>query len=200
MPKRQLCLRVFHKLAFKMILWVMRTNGDDWCDMRHFQSVKEHNNIRIMGAEKCFYANRQSVANASLTCSDVFSSPCCFLPHVCVGVCGNECISLSLMSLYQPLVRDVWCLPLNVLSLLLLSPSIPNIPPFPLTLSLANLTSAYNFICTCACTHAHPLACHSVGPLISSSLVVSVPSFSAFNTPPFSCSLHGRAWPHLTRT
>lgn len=110
----------------------MWTNGDDWCDMRHFQSVKEHNNIRVMSAEKCFYVNRRSVSNASLTCSDVFSSPCCFLSLVCVGVCGNECVSLSLMSLHQPLVRDFLCLPLNVLSLPFLSPSIPYIPPFPL--------------------------------------------------------------------
>ena len=55
-------------------------------------------------------------------------------------------------------------------------------------------------------THTHtlahtPVACHLFGTVISSSLVVSTPSFSAFNSlfyPPFSCSLSRRSWPHLT--
>lgn len=54
------------------------------------------------------------------------------------------------------------------------------------------------------CMHAHthtPPACHLVVSLISSSLVVFAPSFSAFNSasyPSFSRSLHPRPWPHPT--
>lgn len=168
--------------------------------MRHFQSVKEHNNIRVMSAEKCFYVNRRSVSNASLTCSDVFSSPCCFLSLVCVGVCGNECVSLSLMSLHQPLVRDFLCLPLNVLSLPFLSPSIPYIPPFPLKpISQVHTTSHARVH---ARTHAPPSRLVILlAPLISSSLVVFLLHLSQpLIFPPFSCSLHGGAWPHPTRT
>lgn len=95
--------------------------------------------------------------------------------------------------------------------LLLLSPSIPCFPRTPppprspllcLSPSHSRCTSTCNITCTSACMHTYTLlACHLVGSLISSSLVVFAPSFSAFNSPsypPFFCSLHRRSWPHPT--
>lgn len=70
--------------------------------------------------------------------------------------------------------------PLPSLALLLssLSPS--------LSLTHTRCTSTCSITCTCACMHTHtPLACHLAGPLISSSLVVFAPSFSAFNSPSY---------------
>lgn len=56
----------------------------------------------------------------------------------------------------------------------------------PLSLTHTRCTSTCSITCTCACMHTHtPLACHLAGPLISSSLVVFAPSFSAFNSPSY---------------
>lgn len=128
--------------------------------------------------------------NASLTCYSVFFLAYCVPPVVCVDVFSDECAALSRMSLHQPFVRAHLCLWSNVLSPLLLSPSIPRFPtlssPPSLSLSHTRCTSTCNISCTCACMHTHtPLACHLVGSLISSSLVVFAPSFSAYNSPSY---------------
>lgn len=85
------------------------------------------------------------------------------------------------------------------------SPAVPYFPrPSPLPVSHTRCTGTCNMTCTCACMHTHthtPPACHLVVSLISSSLVVFAPSFSAFNSasyPSFSRSLHPRPWPHPT--
>ena len=86
-------------------------------------------------------------------------------------------------------------------------PSCTSLPCPPLLsphspLSHTRCTSTCCITCTRACMHTHaPLACHSVGPLISSSLVVLAPFFSAFNSPScplFTRSLHRRPWPQPT--
>lgn len=70
--------------------------------------------------------------------------------------------------------------PLPSLAFLLSSHS-PSLP-----LGHTRCTSTCSITCTCACMHTHtPLACHLAGPLISSSLVVFTPSFSAFNSPSY---------------
>ncbi len=81
----------------------------------------------------------------------------------------------SLASLPCPLLS------LSLSLALSLSPPLLSLPP-----SHTRCTSTCNITCTCACMHTHtPLACHLVGSLISSSLVVSAPSFSAFNSPSY---------------
>ncbi len=132
-----------------------------------------------------FCENRLCVLIASLTCYAAFSSHYCLPPVVFVDVFTDECAALSHMSLHQPFIKAHLCLWSNVLSLLLLSPSIP-CPLLLLSLFLSHTrcTSTCNLTCTSACMHTHPpLACHLVGSLISSSLVVFAPSFSAFNSP-----------------
>lgn len=121
--------------------------------------------------------------------------------------CSDECAALSLMSLHRSFVRGGLCLASNVLSLhFFLSPSILYCPPLSCSPLIPSVTPGARgtccITCTCACMHTHaPLACHPVGPVISSSPVVFAPFFSVFNSPscpPFTRSLHRRPWPQPT--
>lgn len=135
-----------------------------------------------------FCVNKLRVLNASLTCYAWFSVPSCLLPVVCVDVfkrwmchiVSHAC--LSLMFVVQCFVSAAF-LPFHPS---LPCPPCPLFPTLPLSVLPTRCTSPYKIACICARTHTHtPPACHLVGSVISSSLVVFAPSFSAFNSPSY---------------
>lgn len=105
-----------------------------------------------------YCVNRLYVLNTSSTCYSVFSLNCC---AVCFQLSvlmffSDECAALSLMSLHQPFIRAHLCLLSNVMSLLLLSSSIPRFPPL-LSLPLSHSYQVHKHMQhhVHMCMHAH---------------------------------------------